>query len=51
MAKPELQNKTKAPIKHEDGTELKGTLVSVFLLALILIGTWAGVYFMYVDRL
>jgi hypothetical protein len=51
MAKTELGNKTNTPIKHEDESELKGTLVSVFLVALVLIGTWAGVYFMYVARL
>ncbi|NMD72444.1 cytochrome c oxidase subunit 2A [Bacillus sp. DNRA2] len=51
MAKTELGNKTNAPIKHEEESQLKGTLVSVFLVALVLIGTWAGVYFMYVTRL
>ncbi|MFD3446056.1 hypothetical protein ACFDTO_15795 [Microbacteriaceae bacterium 4G12] len=48
MAKPELQ--TKEP-KLESKSSLKGTLAAVFLLGLVLIFTWFGVYLIFLDRL
>lgn len=48
MAKTELSRKTETEI--EDSSSLKGTLASVFLLGLILIITWAGVYLLFLDR-
>ncbi|WP_059170901.1 cytochrome c oxidase subunit 2A [Bacillus sp. FJAT-27445] len=52
MAKTELA-KTGKKVKskvHDSEPVLKGTLVSVFLLGAFIILTWAGVYFLFVDR-
>ncbi|MBY0122651.1 cytochrome c oxidase subunit 2A [Bacillus sp. S/N-304-OC-R1] len=48
MAKPELTRKTETEV--EDSSSLKGTLASVFILGIILIATWAGVYTLFLDR-
>ncbi|MEH7352737.1 cytochrome c oxidase subunit 2A [Neobacillus drentensis] len=48
MAKAELKTKQKTEV--EDSSSLKGTLASVFLLGAFLIVTWAGVYYLFVDR-
>ncbi len=48
MANTELGRKNKT--KMEDASSLKGTLASVFILGLFLIGVWAGVYFLFTDR-
>jgi hypothetical protein len=50
MAKTELQEKTNTKIETEEGSNLKGTLASVFLLGAFLIVTWVGVYYLYLDR-
>lgn len=50
MAKTELSRKTETNIEIEDSSSLKGTLASVFLLGIILIVTWAGVYLLFLDR-
>ncbi|WP_409270423.1 cytochrome c oxidase subunit 2A [Neobacillus sp. SCS-31] len=52
MAKTELA-KTGKKVKHkvqDSEPVLKGTLISVFLLGAFLIVTWAGVYFLFLDR-
>ncbi|CEG27589.1 cytochrome c oxidase subunit 2A [Bacillus sp. B-jedd] len=52
MAKPVLAKshaKTKQKVK-DDEPVLKGTLVSVMLLGAFLILSWAGVYFLFLDR-
>lgn len=48
MANTELGRKNKTKI--EDASSLKGTLASVFILGLFLIGVWAGVYILFTDR-
>jgi hypothetical protein len=48
MAKTEL--KTNQNTEIEDSSSLKGTLVSVFLLGFFIIATWAGVFYLFVDR-
>ncbi len=46
MAKPELHQKTEV----EDSNSLKGTLLSVGILGLILVGTWLGVFNLFLQR-
>jgi Cytochrome c oxidase subunit IIa family len=52
MANTEMV-KTGKKVKHKVQDEeqpLKGALISVFLLGLFIIVTWAGVYFLFLDR-
>ncbi|RHW42296.1 cytochrome c oxidase subunit 2A [Neobacillus notoginsengisoli] len=52
MAKTELA-KTQSNVKQkvkDDEPVLKGTLISVLLLGAFLILSWAGVYFLFLDR-
>ncbi|AST91641.1 cytochrome c oxidase subunit 2A [Sutcliffiella cohnii] len=49
MAKPELVKKT--VVKTEKPSNLRGTLVSVFILGGFLIITWFGVYFLFLSRI
>lgn len=54
MAKLETNHqisKAKSKTKKEKETSLTGTLASVLLLGLFLILSWAGVYFLFLDRL
>lgn len=48
MAKTEI--KTKQKTETEDSSSLKGTLASVFILGIFIIATWAGVFYLFVDR-
>lgn len=49
MAKTEANKPVK--VKEAKDSSLKGTLVSVFILGAALLATWAGVYFLFLDRL
>ncbi len=46
MAKPELHQKTQV----EDSGSLRGTLLMTTILGLILLGTWFGVWNLYLGR-
>ncbi|HHY73529.1 MAG TPA: cytochrome c oxidase subunit 2A [Bacillus bacterium] len=46
MAKLETHHKTEV----EDSNSLKGTLVSVAILGIILLGTWIGVFNLFLTR-
>ncbi len=48
MAQP--KNKTDGKTHTEEDTNLKGTLVSVFLVGFVIVATWVSVYFVYLDR-
>ncbi|MDQ0155156.1 cytochrome c oxidase subunit 2A [Robertmurraya andreesenii] len=48
MAKAEMKYDTQP--ENEEHSSLKGTLASVFILGAILVVTWVGVYFLYLDR-
>lgn len=48
MAQP--KHKTDGKVSVEENTNLKGTLVSVFLVGAIIVATWVSVYFVYLDR-
>lgn len=37
-------------VKHEDHTELKGTLISVFSIGFFILVMWFGAYFFYLSR-
>lgn len=50
MAAPKLNRKHETETEIEESSSLKGTLASVFILGLILIVTWAGVYALFLDR-
>lgn len=52
MSNLDTSTPVQAKTKREDHEpNLKGTLVSVILLGLILIGIWAGVFALYMARL
>lgn len=48
MAQP--KHKTNGKATADESTNLKGTLVSVFLVGAIIVATWVSVYFVYLDR-
>lgn len=48
MANTEINTKQKTEI--EDGSSLKGTLVSVFFVGFFIVASWLGVYFLFLDR-
>ncbi|MGM9929405.1 MAG: cytochrome c oxidase subunit 2A [Bacillus sp. (in: firmicutes)] len=49
MAQTHLKKQPK--IHNDEHSSLKGTLASVFILGLIIVITWGGVYFLFLDRL
>lgn len=49
MAQTQYEKKTES--STEEHTSLKGTLVSVFIVGLVIIITWVGVYSLFLNRL
>ncbi|MBB6444647.1 cytochrome c oxidase subunit 2A [Bacillus benzoevorans] len=46
----QLKHKTDGKATADENANLKGTLVSVFLVGAIIVATWVSVYFVYLDR-
>jgi hypothetical protein len=46
----QIKHKTDVKVNTDDNINLKGTLVSVFLVGFVIVATWVSVYFVYLDR-